>query len=418
MALDAGAELIDMENVSFLPGNNRAWGSQRSWGETPHFLNTKGERFMLRYNPSGAEFGTKEVLVHAIAQEVLEGRGTDKGGVYSDLTHLPWDNPSVRSDMSDLIEHGLRFGFDPKKKPVEMWPVAHTPTGGIPVNERCETSIPGLYAAGSTAGGIYGFGRIEGFTSIITQVYGKRAGEAAAARSLSAKTLPPSDGETEDERDRVLAVLDGREGTSPSLLKERIQSIMYQHAWILRDGPGLSEGLAKIMRLRDEKISVSSRSRAQNLEWVEALEVPNMLLMAELVIRASSLRTESRGSFARVDYPSADDETWLVNIAFKKSDGALDHEDHARPRGTATGLGRTRPREGVVARPQIESPRTGRVQTGRPAGRSPTCWSRRPSSATPRRAPPPARHGVRLEVAAEYLVQVLAPGAYICRDDL
>jgi fumarate reductase (CoM/CoB) subunit A len=305
--------------VSFLPGNNRAWGSQRSWGETPHFLNTRGERFMLRYNPSGAEFGTKEVLVHAIAKEVQEGRGTAKGGVYSDLTHLPWDNPSVRSDMSDLTEHGRRFGFDPKKQPVEMWPVAHTPTGGIPVNERCETSIAGLFAAGSTAGGMYGFGRIEGFTSIITQVYGKRAGEAAVARARSTQVLPLSDDDVAKERDRVLAVLESREGTAPSLIKDRIQSIMYQHAWILRDGPGLTEGLAKILKLRDERISVAPASKVQNLEWVEALEVPNMLTMAELVIRASLLRKESRGSFARVDYPNTDDKEWLVNIVFKKS---------------------------------------------------------------------------------------------------
>lgn len=70
----------------FLPGDYRAWGSQKGGGETPHFLNTKGERFMLRYNPEGAEFATKEVLVQAIAQEVLEGKGTEHGGVYSDLS--------------------------------------------------------------------------------------------------------------------------------------------------------------------------------------------------------------------------------------------------------------------------------------------------------------------------------------------
>jgi fumarate reductase (CoM/CoB) subunit A len=320
LALDAGAELIDMENVSFLPGINRAWGSQRSWGETPHFLNTRGERFMLRYNPSGAEFGTKEVIVHAIAKEVQEGRGTERGGVYSDLRYLPWDNPSVQSDMSDLVEHGKRFGLDPKKTPIEMWPLAHTPTGGVPIDENCATSVPGLFAAGAVAGGVYGFGRIEGFTSMITQVFGRRAGQAAASRATTGKSLAPIPEEVELERDRVYRLLEPREGIPPSQVRKRIQAAMYRSAWILRDEKGLTAGLEAISELKQERIALSSSSRALNLEWVEALEIPNMLLMAELMMRASLMRTESRGSFVRTDHPQTDDRNWLANIVFKRSE--------------------------------------------------------------------------------------------------
>lgn len=322
-ALDAGAELIDMENVSFLPASNRAWGSQKSWGETPHFLNTKDERFMLRYNPSTAEFATKEVLVQSIAAEVKEGRGTERGGVYSDLTHLPWDNPSVQQDMSDLVAHGKRFGYDPRKDPVEIWPVAHTPTGGIPTGENSETEIPRLFAAGSVAFGMYGFGRIEGFTSMITQVFGKRAGDAAAkeSKSISQPQLPAD--EVERERERVLSILEENqdndaEAVRPAAVKDEVHSIMYEHAWVLRDEKSLVTGLDKISKLRKKKLKVSSTSHALNMDWLEALEVQNLLLMAELLLRASLMRKESRGAFSRADYPATDEENWRVNIAFRK----------------------------------------------------------------------------------------------------
>jgi fumarate reductase (CoM/CoB) subunit A len=323
-ALDVGCELIDMENVSFLPASNRAWGSQKSWGETPHFLNTKGERFMLRYNPSGAEFGTKEVLVQSIAKEIKQGRGTERGGVYSDLSHLPWDNPSVQQDMSDLVEHGKRFGYDPRKDPVEIWPVAHTPTGGIPTGENGETEIPGLYAAGSVAFGMYGFGRIEGFTSMITQVFGKRAGDAAAkaAKKIPQNKIPAE--EIQKERDRVYSLVEknqpqDEDAVRPAVIKQRIHSVMYEHAWVLRDEQSLTAGLEEIQKLGQMKLKLASSSKALNIDWLEALEVPNLLLMAEFLLRASLMRKETRGAFSRADYMQTD-EKWRVNIAFRKEE--------------------------------------------------------------------------------------------------
>jgi succinate dehydrogenase/fumarate reductase flavoprotein subunit len=98
---------------------------------------------------------------------------------------------------------------------------------------------------------------------------------------------------------------------------------MYQSAWILRDEKGLTTGLETISRLREERLALSSSSKTLNLEWVEALEIPHLLLMAELMMRASLMRTESRGSFMRTDHPKTDDKNWLANIIFKKSDSGV-----------------------------------------------------------------------------------------------
>ena len=320
LALEAGAELTGMENLVFLPGEHRAWGSQKGWGETPHFLNTRGERFMLRYNPEGAEFATKEVLIHAIAQEVLEGRGTEHGGVYSDLSHLPWKNPSVKADMADLLEHGKRFGFDPRTDPVEMWPLAHTPTGGVRVDEYGESRIPRLFAAGANAASMYGFGRIEGFTSLITQVFGRRAGEAAAKEGPSNGSVPVA--AVEQERRRVFSFL-GAKGSPPSKVLDRLHGTMYNHGWILKDEAGLQEGLKEVTELRAIPLAVTSDSRALNHEWVQALELSNMLLLAELVLRGSLMRKESRGSFFRLDYPNTDKENWRAHIVFGAENGEI-----------------------------------------------------------------------------------------------
>ena len=322
LALEAGAELVDMENLVFLPGDYRAWGSQKGWGETPHFLNTKGERFMLRYNPKSAEFATKEVLVQAIAHEVLEGRGTERGGVYSDLSHLPWDSPSVQSDMADLTEHGKRFGFDPRRDPVEIWPLAHTPTGGVRVDEHCESRVSGLFAAGANAASMYGFGRIEGFTCLITQVFGKIAGEAAAKKGRSGRAIPQ--GAVEQERKRVFSYLEEASGVAPSQLLEQLHETMYAHGWILKDEGGLQAGLRKVEELRGRQMKVPPRNGPLNMEWVRAVELSNMLVLAELVFRGSLMRKESRGSFFRLDYPDTDNRDWKAHIVFSKKDGRVD----------------------------------------------------------------------------------------------
>jgi fumarate reductase (CoM/CoB) subunit A len=273
---------------------------------------------MLKYNPEGAEFATKEILAQAIAHEVLEGRGTKRGGVYSDLSHLPWENPSVQSDMADLIEHGKQFGFDPHRGPVEIWPLAHTPTGGIKVDENGESGVSGLFAVGASAASMYGFGRIEGFTSLITQVFGKRAGEAAAKKGPSNKAIPGS--ALEQERGRVFSFL-GAQGISPSLVLDRLHAAMYKHGWILKNEEGLQAGLKEVIELRKLSLGVSSDHRSLNGEWVRALELSNMLLLAELVLRGSLMRKESRGSFFRLDYPNTDNQTWMAHITFSQRDG-------------------------------------------------------------------------------------------------
>jgi succinate dehydrogenase / fumarate reductase flavoprotein subunit len=94
---------------------------------------------------------------------------------------------------------------------------------------------------------------------------------------------------------------------------------MHKHGWILKTEEGLREGLEEVMQLRGQKVAVASDNRVLNSEWVEALEISNMLLLAELVLRASLMRKESRGSFYRLDYPRIDDRNWKAHVVFRKT---------------------------------------------------------------------------------------------------
>ncbi len=154
---------------------------------------------------------------------------------------------------------------------------------------------------------------------MITQVFGKRAGEAAAKKAVTMSSKAPAAEEIERERERVMQALEYGDGERPASVKEKIHAILYEHAWVLRDEASLSKGLDQLLQLREVKMGLASHSKILNMDWVEALEVPHLLLAAELLLRASLMRKESRGSFSRTDYPKTDEDHWSLNIAFKKN---------------------------------------------------------------------------------------------------
>jgi len=331
MALDAGATLIDMEATIFLPAGVPYGGDVNipvKFGasqDTPHLLNTQGERFMKRYNPVDLEFGTKETLLKGIVSEVKAGRGTERGGVYVDLRHLPWDDPAVNAFYGVVRELGAPYKIDPRTDLIEVVPIAHTSIGGIRVNERCESDVKNLYACGSVAGGIYGFARIEGFTMAITQVFGKRAGRYAAWNSRDAGRGKIHQEDIDAAKARVKALLASQGGLSPTQGKALLRDIMSKHAWVLKTEEGLKKAVDLIEALSSRSVGLTSSTLSFNYELVEALEFRNMIEVARTVLMGSLMRKESRGAFMRSDYPSKDDKNWRRHILYRRTpDGRIE----------------------------------------------------------------------------------------------
>ena len=208
---------------------------------------------------------------------------------------------------------------DPAKNLLETSPAAHTTMGGIVVNEKCETTVSMLYAAGGVAGGIYGHARPAGYTSMIPLVYGKRAGKSAAQMSLITKQKDIDFEEILSSQD-LLNITD----IDTKKIKNEIKNIMYSHCWIIRDNHTLTKGLSKIQKVvNDLSNSKGKLHKIIPNKLLEIYEIRNMLDCAEMMISGSLLRKETRGAFRRSDYPELDNKNWLKNLRYKQINGHL-----------------------------------------------------------------------------------------------
>ena len=351
MAFRAGAELVDIEFPMFIPGafiwprsivgdlrpfQLACAGQVRGW-----ILNSWGQRFMKKWDPEHMEITTRDILSIASMIEVLEGRGSPHGGVYYSLKHLPGNLvenlDDYRGDVDiTIIEephaycpHTITYSEflpDLKKDAMEALAACHYTNGGVRINGRCETNIPGLFAAGECIGGMMGANRLSGnaFTEFL--VWGYRAGRFAVDYALSVENVQVDVEQIERLRSKVFAPLERKEGIEPIELRRRLQKLAWEKVGIVRSGEGLKEALAEIERMWREDISrqfTSSKSRIFNREWFEALENENLLQGLELIARTALLRTESRGAHFRLDYRDTDYKNWSKNIVVKQVNGKI-----------------------------------------------------------------------------------------------
>lgn len=322
-AFRAGADLIDMESTQFV-----ATSVPFAPGTT--FLNARGEPFLEKYGIPDARGVAKEQLVHAVWSEVLAGGGTPRDTVLLDMT-APLRDEGVASVLLPRIMEGLQetgrwhYGpeaeaLDPMKDLIESFPRAHTAIGGVRINTRCESTLQGLYAAGAVAGGVYGHARPEGYTSMITLVFGRRAGLFAAERAKSASPAALDDTSVQASLDAAAGLVDGTGGVEPDEIKDQIRSVTRKHAWAIKNEEGMRRGLKEIRRIQEAPRTFKA---ADGYEWAGGIEVRNMLLSAELMLIGSIERKESRGAFFRSDYPETDDANWLRNIIYRQDGGRI-----------------------------------------------------------------------------------------------
>ncbi len=297
MGYRAGAELIDMEMVQFHPNGAvypyDARGrlvTEAVRGEGGFLLNAKGERFMQRYDPERMELSTRDVVARSIAREIAEGRGTPHSGVYLDVTHLPPEK--IEEKLPMMLEQFLAFGTDIRKEQMEVAPSAHHFMGGLRITPRCETTVPGLYACGETAGGVHGANRLGGNSLAETQVFGKRAGEVAGRAPTREIRIDAR--QLEVYRRRIEEFRSG--GVNPVTVVKKLQEAMWNGAGIARNVQDLERTLVDVEKLAKKKLLAQIPSNR-----AECFTVQNMCLVASLVIRSALLRGESRGAHMRTD---------------------------------------------------------------------------------------------------------------------
>lgn len=293
----AGAELIDMEMVQFHPTGAvypyDARGrlvTEAVRGEGGVLLNSLGERFMTRYDPARMELSTRDVVARAIATEVEAGRGTPRGGVYLDVTHL--SATTIEERLPVMLEQFLKFGIDIRKEPMEVAPTAHHMMGGLRITPQCHTTLPGLFACGEVTGGVHGANRLGGNALADTQVFGKRAGEAAG--KAGDVTTRVDSRQVKKLEQQIEGYYKG--AIPPWSVVRMLQRAMWEGAGIFRTASSLQRTKA----ILDESSSASLQAVTAET-CIECFTARNLCCAASLVVRSALLRPESRGAHVRRD---------------------------------------------------------------------------------------------------------------------
>jgi len=315
LAYQAGAELQDMEFVQFHP-TGMVWPpgvqgilvTEALRGEGGTLKNNKGERFMEKYDPKRMELSTRDVVARAIYTEVREGRGTEHGGAYLDISHKPAEYvkkklPSMYHQFKELADVDITAG------PMEVGPTCHYMMGGIRVDaESGQSTVPGLFAAGEAAAGLHGANRLGGNSLSDLVVFGKRAGKAAADHAKAVPSGALDAAQLEEAEREMLAPFERSEGEFPYEIHRELQETMQNLVGIFRAEEDLQKALGELEKFKPRLERVrADGSRLFNPGWHLTRDLRSMLLISEAVTRSALARRESRGAHSRIDYPNLDD---------------------------------------------------------------------------------------------------------------
>ncbi|GAB3521277.1 succinate dehydrogenase flavoprotein subunit [Arthrobacter monumenti] len=324
IAYRRGIPLEDMEFFQFHPTGLAGLGillSEAARGEGGILRNADGERFMERYAPTIKDLAPRDIVARSMANEVREGRGAgpNKDYVLLDLTHL--EPAHIDAKLPDITEFARTYlGVEPYTEPVPVFPTAHYNMGGIPTNitaevlQDNETTIPGLYAAGEVACvSVHGSNRLGTNSLLDINVFGKRAGIAAAEYALTADYVDlPEDPESYTVK--LLDTVRGSEGGERvAAIRKELQDTMDANVQVFRTADTLKEAVAVIDSLKERytRITVQDKGKRFNLDLLEAVELGILLDLARVTTAAALHRKESRGGHYREDYPERDDENFM-----------------------------------------------------------------------------------------------------------
>lgn len=309
IAYEAGANLINMEQVQFFPCGMVHPPSLKGFilgiQEYAKLYNSNNERFMEKYEPEKLELTTRDRLARGINSEITAGRGTEHGGVWLDAMDL--GDETYKSFLHE-IEVSAERGFDYRKQRLEIAPSAHYFMGGIEIDVNTNTSLPGLFAAGECSGGLQGGNRLSGNALSELLVFGSRAGAAAIKHAKGAAISPCGD-QAQAEEERIIKALNRpKSDITPNQGKKTLRTIMATYMGVTRTGKGLEQAAKELQKLEEilPAVYVQGSSLQFNQSLQSYLELEKMVTISQTMVAAATIRKESRGAHYREDYPEWD----------------------------------------------------------------------------------------------------------------
>ena len=322
LACRTGAALLDMEFFQFLPWRvvapvgegGRVSIQMYTFAAGARLVNALGEAFMRRYDPVNGDATTRDVAARAVYSEIRGGKDV-RGGVRVDLSGMAHEEfTRLNPGLSALLE---RRGLDLGGTPLIVAPEAHFYMGGVQIDSDGSTTVTRLFAAGEVVGGIHGANRLCDNAIPETQVFGARAGSAAARAAHSGEGIRPDADQVHQWAERLEACLRrGGMSGSAAALRRRLRQTMWSGAGIVRTASELTRTLHLLEGL---EAGVSEMGAANPAELADLLETENLTLVGRALCLAALTREESRGAHTRLDFPDRDEVRWLRSILISSS---------------------------------------------------------------------------------------------------
>jgi succinate dehydrogenase / fumarate reductase, flavoprotein subunit len=337
LAVEAGCRLRDMEFVQFHPTGmvfpEESAGTlvtEAVRGESGILRNAAGERFMERYDPERLELSARDRIALAIYTEIAEGRGTEHGGVWLDISHL--DRDTVLRRLPRMYRQFIDLAMlDITSTPMEVAPTAHYSMGGIRIDaETHATDVEGLYAIGECATGVHGANRLGGNSLAECVVLGRIVGAEAARWSATLDAQVRDRAVVAVAREEVDELLAGRGEEFARPLQRAVRDLMSEYCGVVRSESGLRDGLAGLEEVATRARDLEVRPDIAGYDdLAHAFDLQGSLLAARATLECARERRETRGAHNRVDFPDQDPEL-QANLVWER-DGTMTHERVPQP---------------------------------------------------------------------------------------